>query len=77
MLRRATPVRQRENVHAHVDDVCAWPQTRATACAQSVYLRSDELVEVWGDVEENAVYGAGQGDPAEEQDEQHEVGVRG
>lgn len=44
---------------------------------QGVYLRSDELVEVWGDVESNAIYGAGQGDPAEEQDEQHEVGVGG
>lgn len=41
------------------------------------YLRSDQLVEVWRDVEEDPIYGSGQSDPTEEQDEQHEVGIGG
>lgn len=42
-----------------------------------MHLRSDELVEVRGDVEEDPVDGSRKGDPAEEQDEEHEVGVGG
>lgn len=44
---------------------------------QAVYLRPDELIEVWCDVEEDPIYGSRQSDPAEEQDEQHEVGIGG
>lgn len=44
---------------------------------RTVYLGADELIEVGGDVEADPVDGSGQGDPAEEQDEQHEVGIGG
>lgn len=40
-------------------------------------LRSDELIEVWSNVEENPIYGSRECDPPEEQDEQHEVGIGG
>lgn len=46
-------------------------------CAGLPYLRADELVEVGGDVEADPVDGSRQGDPAEEEDEQHEVGIGG
>lgn len=44
---------------------------------QTVYLRPDELIEVWSNVEEDPIYGSRQSDPTEEQDEQHEVGIGG
>lgn len=44
---------------------------------ETVYLRSNELIEVWGDVEQNAINGSGKGDSSEEQDEQHEVRIGG
>lgn len=44
---------------------------------RTVYLGADELIEVRGDVEADPIDGSGQGDPAEEQDEQHEVGIGG
>lgn len=40
-------------------------------------LGADELIEVRGYVEEDPVYGSGQSDPTEEEDEQHEVGIGG
>lgn len=46
-------------------------------CVQTVYLRPGELLEVWGNVEANPIYGPRQSDPTEEQDEQHEVGIGG
>lgn len=46
-------------------------------CVQTVYLRPDELIEVWSNVEEDPIYGSRQSDPTEEQDEQHEVGIGG
>lgn len=70
----ATPV-GKQSVGSHV---CLW------RCAgwldvdeQAVNLRSDELIEVWSDVEENPIDGSRECDPSEEQDEQHEVGIGG
>lgn len=42
-----------------------------------MYLRSDELIEVWRDVKEDPIYGSRKCDPSEKQDEQHEVGIGG
>lgn len=44
---------------------------------RAAYLRADQLVKVWRDVEKDPIYGSGQSDPTEEQDEQHEVGIGG
>lgn len=41
------------------------------------YLRTNELIEVWSNVEEDPIYSSRQSDPTEEQDEQHEVGIGG
>lgn len=41
------------------------------------YLRPSELIEVWSDVEADAIYGSRQSDATEEQDEQHDVGIGG
>lgn len=46
-------------------------------CVQTVHLRLDELIEVWSNIEEDAIYGSRQSDPTEEEDEQHEVGIGG
>lgn len=40
-------------------------------------LGPDELIEVRRDVEEDPVDGSGKGDPAEEEDEEHEVRIGG
>lgn len=48
-----------------------------TRRARKAYLRPDQLVEVWSNVEANPVYGSRQSDPTEEQDKQHEVGISG
>lgn len=48
-----------------------------TRCARKAYLRPDQLVEVWSNVEANPVYGSRQSNPTEEQDKQHEVGISG
>lgn len=44
---------------------------------RAAYLGADQLVKIWRDVEEDPIYGSGQSDPTEEQDEQHEVGIGG
>lgn len=44
---------------------------------QTVYLRPDELIEVWSNIEEDAIDGSRQRDPTEEEDEQHEVRIGG
>lgn len=46
-------------------------------CDWTVYLRPDELIEVWSDVEEDPINGSRQSDPTEEQDEQHKVRISG
>lgn len=40
-------------------------------------LGTDELIEVRRDVEEDSVDGSGEGDPAEEEDDEHEVRIGG
>lgn len=40
-------------------------------------LGADELIEVWRDVEEDPVDGSREGDPAEEEDDEHDVGIGG
>lgn len=58
--------------------VCSHIEALDNICVNCLsYLRIDELLEVWGNVEEDSVYGSREGDPTEEEDEQHEVGIGG
>lgn len=57
--------------------LCVYDHVCVIGCVQPVYLRSDELIEVWCNVEADPIYGPWQSDPSEEQDEQHEVGIGG
>lgn len=41
------------------------------------YLRFQKLVEVWGDIEEDAIYRSRESDSTEKQNKEHEVRIRG
>lgn len=52
-----------------------YPSKQARLDAGGLYLRFLELVKIWSDVEQNAIFSPWESDASEKQDEEHEVWI--